>query len=450
RSDYPNQVNNVLCFPFIFRGALDVGATAINEEMKLACVHTLAELARKEATAEVASVYSGEELHFGPEYMIPKPFDPRLMAELPKAVAKAAMDTGVATRPIENWDSYGEALQSYTIRTNMMMRPVISGARKDPKTVVYCEGEEENILRAVQIVADDGLARPVVIGRRRVVETRLKKFRLRIEADKDFDIVDPENDSRYNDYWNEYHAMMARKGVTPASARFTMRTNTTAIGALMVERGDADAVICGITGQYHVHLRHILDIIGLKDGVKTPAALMPLHLARGRYFICDTHVNDNPDTAQIVEMALMAAEEIRRFGIVPKIALLSYSNFGNYDNSAARKMREATAILREKFAGTDVEVEGEMQADTALSEGIRNIIMPGAQMTGEANLLLMPNIDAANIAYNMLKVLGEGIPIGPLLMGAAKPAHILTTASSARRIVNVTALASVAAQRAEA
>ncbi len=446
RSDYPNQVNNVLCFPFLFRGALDVGATAINEEMKLACVRAIAELARREATAEVAAVYSNEQLEFGPEYMIPKPFDPRLIAELPAAVAKAAMESGVATRPIEDWDAYRETLESYTVQTNMVMRPVISRARKDPKRVVYCEGEEENVLRALQIVIDDNLAKPIVIGRRRVIEARLKKFRLRLEIDKDFEIVDPEDDSRYHEYWNDYRDLMKRRGVTPASARFTIRTNTTAIGALMVQRGDADAVVCGMTGQYHIHLKHIVDIIGKKEGVKTMAALMPLLLEKGPYFLCDTHINDNPNVDELVEMATMAAEEVQRFGITPKMALLSYSNFGNYDSPSAQKMREATRILREEFAGTDIEVEGEMQADTALSEDIRNILMPDAEMKGEANLLIGPNLDASNIAYNMLKVLGDGIPIGPLLMGTAQPAQILTTAASTRRIVNVTALATVEAQ----
>ncbi|MCB9983270.1 MAG: NADP-dependent malic enzyme [Rhodospirillales bacterium] len=446
RSDYPNQVNNVLCFPFLFRGALDVGATAINEEMKLACVKAIAELARKEAIAEVAAVYSNEDLKFGPEYMIPKPFDPRLIAELPKAVAKAAMDSGVATRPIKDWEAYNETLQSYTVQTNMVMRPVFSRARKDPKRVVYCEGEEENVLRAVQIVIDDNLAKPVIIGRRRVIESRLQKFRLRMEIDKDFQLIDPENDPRYHDYWNHYHEIMQRKGVTPSSARFTMRTNTTAIGALMVHRGEADAVICGLTGQYHVHLKHILDILGKDEGVKTVSSLMPLLLDKGPYFLSDTHVNDNPDVEELVEMAKRAAERVKRFGITPKIALLSYSNFGNFNSPSSIKMREAARILSEEYAGTDIEVEGEMQADSALCEKTRERLMPHSRLSGEANLLIGPNLDASNIAYNMLKVLGNGIPIGPLLMGVAKPAHILTTASHSRRIVNVTALATVDAQ----
>ncbi len=444
RSDYANQVNNVLCFPFIFRGALDVGATAINEEMKIACVHAIAGLARREATAEVAAVYGSEQLSFGPEYMIPKPFDPRLIVELPMAVAKAAMDTGVATRPVTDWDAYRIKLQSYTFRTAMAMRPLFSRARENPKRVVYCEGEEESVLRAIQVVVDEGLAKPIVIGRRNVLETRLRRLQLRMEEGKDFELIDPDSDPRYRDYWMTYHSLMERRGVTPAVARNIVRTNTTVIGALMVHKGDADAVICGTIGQYKTHLKDITDIIGLKPGVETPAALSAVITDNGTYFMSDTHVNPNPSIAQISEMTLMAAETVNHFGIKPRVALLSHSNFGTHDNESAFKMRAACLDLKQR--APHLEIDGEMHADSALSEQIRDIIMPNSTLSGVANVLIMPNVDAANICYNMLKVLGDGIPIGPLLLGMAKPAHILTTSVTPRGIVNVTAIACVGAQ----
>ncbi len=444
RSDYTNQVNNVLCFPFIFRGALDVGATTINEDMKMACVEAIAALARKEATPEVAAVYSDEHLQFGPSYLIPKPFDPRLIVDLPIAVAKAAMKSGVATRPIKDFAEYEMKLREYFIRSQLVMSPIMARAKENPKRVVYSEGEEEAVLQAVQAVLDDGLAKPIVIGRAKVVETRIKRLGLRMKIGTDFDIIDPEDDPRYREYWEHYLSLMDRKGVTPATARYRVRTSTTVIAALMVHRGDADALICGTIGQYHRHLRHIKDIIGLKPGVETPAAMNALILPKGNYFFCDTQINTNPTVAQISEMTLLAAEEIKRFGIKPKVALLSHSNFGSIESESSNKMRMAFADIR--MRDRELEIDGEMQADVALSEKIRAEIMPNSRLTGEANLFIMPNVESANIAFNMLKVLADGITIGPLLLGVAKPAHILNPAVTPRGIVNATAIAVVAAQ----
>ncbi len=444
RSDYPNQVNNVLCFPFIFRGALDVGATAINEEMKLACVKAIASLARKEASAEVAAVYSEEQLEFGPEYLIPKAFDPRLIIELPLAVAKAAMDSGVAARPIKDWKAYEEKLSSYTYRTSMVMRPIINRARAEPKRVVYCEGEEEKILRAVQTVVDEQLARPILIGRRNVVDMRIKQLRLRIKTDHDFELIDPESDPRYRDYWNSYHQIMERRGVTPAMARTTLRTNTSVIGSLMVHKGDADAVICGTVGLFRNHMKDVVDILGLTAGVETAAAMNALIIENGTYFFCDTQVNPDPSIAQLSEMTLLAAEEITRFGLKPKVALLSHSNFGTHDTDRAFRMRAAVYDLRQR--APDLEIDGEMHADAALSEKIRKDIMPNATLDGAANLFIFPGIDSANISFNMAKVLCGGISIGPILLGVARPAFVMTPSVTPRGIVNVTALASVSAQ----
>ncbi len=445
RSDYPNQVNNVLCFPFLFRGALDVGATAINEEMKIACVKAIAELARKEATDEVASVYAGETLEFGPDYLIPKPFDARLIVELPIAVAKAAMDTGVATRPIEDFDAYRHTLEEYNTRSTMVMRPVFTQARKDPKRIAYCEAEEEHVLRAVQMVLDEGIAKPILIGRREVIATRAKRLRLRMEIDKDFELVDPQDDRRYRDYWETYAGLMARRGVTPPMAKTVVRTDTTVIGSLLVHKGDADALICGSVGAYRAHLEAITNIIGLRPGVETPAALRVLILPKGTFFVCDTHITRDPSISQISEMTIMAAEQIKRFGITPKVALLSHSDFGTIDDESAFKMRSATLDLKQR--APDLELDGEMHADCALSEDIRRLVMDHSSLKGQANLLIMPNMEAANISFNMLKVLGEGIPVGPILLGVAKPAHILTPSVSARGIFNVTAIAAVEAQQ---
>jgi malate dehydrogenase (oxaloacetate-decarboxylating)(NADP+) len=448
RSDYPNQVNNVLCFPFIFRGALDVGATAINEEMKIAVVHAIAELARREVPPEVSMVYAGEELEFGPNYMIPKPFDPRLISTLPVAVAKAAMDTGVATRPIENWEAYTQLLQSYTYRTSMVMRPLFDAARKNPKRVVYAEGEEEKVLRAVQTVIDDGLAHPILIGRRAVVQARVEKLGLRMQMDKHFDLVDPEEDHRYREYWTSYHELMSRRGVTEPIARTTLRTNNTVIGALMIHKGEADAMLCGIIGQYQKHLKDVVDILGLRSGVETPAAMNALVNSKGAFFITDTQVNPFPSTSQIAEVTLLAADEIRRFGIKPKAALLSHSDFGNRDSQTASNMRNALSLIRER--DSELEIDGEMNGDCALSEKIRKEILPNSSLTGSANLLVMPTLDAANITFNTMKVMTDAISIGPVLLGLSRPAHILTPAVSPRGIANMTAVAVSGAQEVEA
>ncbi len=444
RSDYPNQVNNVLCFPFIFRGALDVGATTINEEMKLACVKAIAELARKEVVAEVTSVYSDEQLNFGRDYLIPKPFDPRLIVDLPVAVAKAAMESGVATRPIEDFEAYEAKLQQFFIRSQLVMRPIYSRAKENPKRVVYTEGEEERVLQAAQTVLDENLAKPILIGRENVIETRIKKLGLRMKSGKDFELIDPSDDPRYKDYWQTYHSIMERRGTTPDDAKTILRNNTTVIGSLMVYKDDADAMVCGTIGHYHDHMKDIIDIIGLKPGVETPSALSPLLLSSGTFFFCDTQVNTNPTVAQISEMTLMAAEEVRRLGIKPKVAMLSHSNFGNIECDSSKKMRAAFADIRRR--DPELEIDGEMQADAALSQWVRDRVMPNSHLSGQANLFIMPNVESANIAFNMLRVLGDGVSIGPLLLGVARPAHILTPAVTARGIINITSIATVGAQ----
>jgi len=444
RSDYSNQVNNVLCFPFIFRGALDVGATKINEEMKEACVEAIAALARKEISAELASVYNDEELEFGPDYLIPKPFDPRLIVDLPVAVAKAAMASGVATRPIKDFEAYEHRLQQFFIRSQLVMRPIYTRAKENPKRVVYCEGEEEQVLQAVQTALDEKIVKPILIGREKVIEDRALKLGLRLKRGENYELVDPEDDPRYREYWEEYHSIMERKGITPSLAKRVVRTNTTVIGALMVRRGEADSLICGCVGQYNNHLKHITDIIGLKPGVETPAAMNGLLNERGTYFFCDTQINPDPSIAQISEMTLLAAEEVRRFGITPKTALLSHSNFGTSDCDTAAKMRAAYQDISRR--DPELEIDGEMNANAALSEEARKNAMPNTTLHGEANLFVMPNVEAANIAFNMTKIFSDGISIGPLLLGAARPVHIVTPSVSARGIVNVTSLATVGAQ----
>jgi malate dehydrogenase (oxaloacetate-decarboxylating)(NADP+) len=444
RSDYPNQVNNVLCFPFIFRGALDVGATTINEAMKLACVEALAELARMEPSEVVAKAYGGEHAGFGPDYLIPRPFDPRLVIELPPAVAKAAMESGVATRQIEDFEAYRQSLAQFAFRSGLAMRPVFDRARQNPKRVVYAEGEEERVLRAVQVVVDEKLARPILIGRPHVITTRAQQLGLRIRAGEHFELVNPQDDPRYKDYWTTYHELMERKGVSPDFARQVLRTNNTVIAALMVRKGDADAMICGTIGLFQRHLGHVLDVVGKRDEARDVAALSLLITASGTYFICDTYVTPDPDAEEIVEMTLTAAEEVRRFGIEPKVALLSHSNFGSADTASAHKMREAVRMLHARAPA--LEVEGEMHADAALSEQIRERIFPNSKLQGRANLLIMPTLDAANIAFNMLKVLGDGLSVGPILLGGALPAHILTPSVTARGVVNMTSVAVVDAQ----
>ena len=441
RSDYPNQVNNVLCFPFIFRGALDVGATTITEEMKLAAVRAIAELAQAEQP-DLALAYGGKPLSFGPDYIIPKPFDPRLIVKIAPAVAQAAMDSGVATRPIANFDAYHDELLQFVYHSGLIMKPVFSAAKKAPKRLVYCEGEDERVLRAVQVVADEGLARPVLIGRPPVVNQRIQRLGLRIREDQDFDLVNPDSDPRYREYWQTYHRIMERKGVSPEYAKLEMRRRTTLIGAMLLRQGAADALLCGTFGQHAAHLRYVADVIGLRPGVNDFAAMNMLLLPGRTLFICDTYVNPDPTARQLAEMTVLAAEEVRRFGLAPKIALLSHSNFGSADTPSARKMRE-TRVLLESMA-PDLEVEGEMHGDAALSEKIRVGLFPNSRLKGEANLLIMPTLDAANISFNLLKtVSGEGLTVGPILLGAAKPAHILTPTATVRRIVNMTAVAVV-------
>jgi len=445
RSDYPNQVNNVLCFPFIFRGALDVGATTINEEMKLACVVALAELTLQEVTAEVASVYGDEPIEFGPEYLIPKPFDPRLITELSIAVAKAAMDSGVATRPIKNFKTYREQLERYVFKSGQLMRPIYTRAAKDPKRIALAEGEEHRVLRAAQTMVDDNIAIPILIGREDVILSRIEQLNLRLKQGRDFELVNNESDPRYHEYWTTYHDLMARKGVAPSTAKKIMRTSTTAIAAIMVHKGQADAMICGTIGRYRKHLKKVTDVLGLHENASTYAALNVLILSKGTYFMSDAYVNENPTAEQICNTAILAAEEIKRFGLHPKIALLSHSEFGSHEGHPdITKMQDATRMIKER--APKLEVEGELNADSALSEETRNLVFPNSNLTGEANLLIMPSIDSANISFNMLKILGDGIVVGPLLLGTSKPAHILTPSVTSRGIVNVAALATVAAQ----
>ncbi len=446
RSDYPNQVNNVLVFPYIFRGALDVGATQINEPMKLAAVRALAELAHAESDERVRAAYGEQHLSFGADYLIPKPFDSRLILKIAPAVATAAMESGVARRPIIDVDAYLERLGQFVFRSGLVMKPVFERARQDLRRIVYAEGEGRRVLHAIQTVVDEGLAEPILIGRREVVAKRIRELDLRVRIDEDFELCDPEDDPRFGDYWRLYQSLMARRGTSPEYARTVVRTRNTVIAALMVKRGEADAMICGTIGRYDKHLAHITNVIGLRPGVKVPAAMSLLILPKGVFFLCDTYVTPDPSAEEVVEMTLLAAEEVRRFGIQPKVALLSHSNFGSRPTPSACKMREALAILHERVP--DLEVEGEMHGDAALSEEIRSRIFPASRLAGTANLLVMPNLDAANIAFNLMKVLGEGLSVGPILMGAAQPAHILTPSATVRNIVNVTALAAVDAQMA--
>jgi malate dehydrogenase (oxaloacetate-decarboxylating)(NADP+) len=440
RSDYPNQVNNVLCFPYIFRGALDCGATKITEQMKLACVKAIAELAEAETNDAVAAAYAGQELTFGPEYIIPKPFDQRLIEKIAPAVAKAAEESGVATRPIQNLDAYRQQLSQFVYHTGLMMKPVFSSAKASPKRVVYAEGEEERVLRAVQTVVDEGLAKPILIGRPQVINKRIEKAGLRLKAGTDFELINPEDDPRYRTYYEAYHEMRGRQGITPDMAKTMLRRSNTLIGTMLVHMGDADALLCGTVGRFDGHLDHVREVIGLAPDAQGFAAMNALMLEKYTLFITDTYVNDDPSAEQLAGITQLAAEEMRRFGMQPKVALLSHSMFGSSDRPSARKMRMAREILAR--VAPQLEVEGEMQGDAALVEDVRRHFLPGTTLAGSANLLVMPSLDAANIAFNLLKITGgQGVTVGPILLGAAKPVHILNPAATSRRIVNMTAVA---------
>ncbi len=444
RSDFPNQVNNVLCFPYIFRGALDVGAHKINEEMKIAAVKAIAALARETPSDVVARAYGGEARPFGPRSLIPSPFDPRLILRIAPAVAKAAMDSGVAGRPVADIDAYAESLDRFVHRSGFIMKPLFSKAKEAPKRVIYAEGEDERVLRAVQAIVEDGVAKPILVGRPRVVETRLKRFGLSIQEGRDFELIDPEDDPRYRSYVQTYLEVAGRRGITPEAARTLVRTNTTVIGAIAVRRGEADALICGLEGRFETRLRIIRDVIGLKPGLKQCAAVSLIVTKKGAYFLADTHVRTDPTAEEIAEVAMACASHVTRFGMTPKIALLSHSDFGQSDSASAIKMRTALGLVQER--APDLQIDGEMQADSALSEMIRDRVLPGSSLKGAANVLVFPNLDAANIAYQFAKVLADALPVGPLLIGPAKPAHILTPSVTARGIVNVTTAAVVEAQ----
>ena len=443
RSDFPNQVNNVLCFPFIFRGALDVGATAINEDMKLAAVDAIAWLAR-EPPSDAAIRFDSETHGFGPGSLIPSPFDPRLILRIAPAVARAAMASGVATRPITNFDEYHARLERFAFRSGLVMKPVFAKAKKQPFRVIYAEGEDLRVLRATQEVLEEQLARPILVGRPSVVETRLRRLGLAIKAGRDFDLINPEDDPRYRAYVQSYIDVAGRHGATPDVARTTIRTNATVIAALAVVRGEADAMLCGVEGSYMRHLRHIREIIGYLPGASDFAALSLMITGKGAYFIADTQVRPNPSADELADIASQAAVHVQRFNIKPKIAFVSHSDFGSYDTESSRKARRATELFIARHP--DIEADGEMQGDTALSESARQLILPHSRLTGVANVLILPNLDAANAAYQMIKVLGSGLLVGPILIGPAHPAHILTPSVTARGILNMTAIAVVEAQ----
>ncbi len=442
RSDFPNQVNNVLCFPYIFRGALDCGATTITREMEIAVVHAIAELAQAEQSDVVASAYGISNLSFGSEYLIPKPFDPRLMIKIAPAVAKAAEESGVAARPIKDMQAYADKLQQFVYHSGTFMKPLFQVAKKAPderKRIVYAEGEEERVLRAVQVIVDEKLAKPILVGRPNILDQRIEKFGLRLKAGVDFEVINPEFDPRYRDYWQSYHEITCRKGVTEQYAKLEMRRRHSLIGAMMIHKGDADGMICGTFGTTNLHLKYINEVLGKREGVKVNAAMNCLILPDRQVVLVDTHVNENPTAEQIAEITILAAEEMRRFGLLPKAALLSHSNFGSSNSESAQKMRAALAIIQRD--APDLEIDGEMHGDTALDSAYRKKMMPNTTLSGDANLLVMPNIDAANISYNLLKTTaGNNIAIGPILLGCARPVHILTPSATVRRIVNMTAL----------
>ena len=444
RSDFPNQVNNVLCFPYIFRGAIDVGASEINEAMKLACAHALAELARLEASDVSAAAYGGKVPQFGPDYLIPQPFDPRLLAHLAPAVAQAAMDSGVAARPIENMTEYRDKLNQFVFRTGLMMKPVFEAARRNPKRVIFAEGENEVILRAVQTIKDDGLAKPILVGRPEVIQMRIERMGLRLDLEHDIELINPESDPRYKAYWQTYHQLQERNGVSPEIAKHIVRTNETVIAALAVKRGDADAMLAGPVNRFQSRLKAALDVLGMHQNVETIGAMSILASDSGNYFVCDTHVNEDPTAEQIADLTEMASKTVRLFGIQPKVALLSHSSFGSHNDNSCIKMQNALQLLRERCP--NLEVEGEMSADMAILEGIRQQQFPNSRLTGSANLLVMPNIDAAHIAFNFARVATKGTSVGPVLMGTGMPMHVLTSSATVRRVVNMAAIACVDAQ----
>jgi malate dehydrogenase (oxaloacetate-decarboxylating)(NADP+) len=444
RSDYPNQVNNVLCFPHIFRGALDVGATDINEAMKIAAVDAIAHLAMQETSDVVASAYGGQVSKFGPDSIIPSPFDPRLIVKVAPAVARAAMESGVATRPIKDFDAYVEQLSRFVFRSDMLMRPTFDRARADLKTVVFAEGEDDRVLRAAKAAIDEGIAQPILIGRPDVVQNRVERLGLTFNPGVDCEVINPQDDPRYRDYWQLYHELAQRSGVSPDEARTRVRTNSTVIAALAVMRGDADAMICGTEGRYDRHLQHLQDIIGFQPGVRQMSAVSVLILSKGTFFLTDTYVTPDPTAEDVAEMTILAAEEVRRFGIVPRVGLLSHSNFGSSNSASAQKMRRARKLVVER--APELQVEGEMHADAAIDHDIRERIFPNSTLEGQANLLVMPDQDAANIAFNLLKTLADGLAVGPILVGAARSAHIVTPSVTARGLLNMCAVAAVGAQ----
>jgi malate dehydrogenase (oxaloacetate-decarboxylating)(NADP+) len=442
RTDYPNQVNNVLVFPFLFRGALDAGATTVTREMEIAAVNAIAELARQEQSDIVATAYGIQDLSFGPEYLIPKPFDPRLIVKVAPAVAKAAMDSGVADRPIEDMEAYEQHLQQFVYHSGTTMKPIFQlarGVEPEKKRMVFAEGEEERVLRALQIIVDEKLAKPILIGRPAVIEQRIARYGLRLVNGQDYTVVNTDHDERYRDFWKTYYKMMSRKGISEQMAKLEMRRRTTLIGSMLVNKGEADGMICGTVSTTHRHLHFIDQVIGKKEGCNVYAAMNGLVLPGRQIFLVDTHVNVDPTPAQLAEITIMAAEEVRRFGIEPKIALVSHSNFGTSNAPTAQKMRDTLEILRER--APDLQVDGEMHGDVALDHNLRREVLPESTLEGDANLLVMPNIDSANISYNLLKTAaGNNIAIGPILLGAAKPVHVLTASATVRRIVNMTAL----------
>jgi len=433
-----------LCFPFIFRGALDVGATTINEPMKIAAVQAIADLAKAEQSDIVAEAYGQDQTAFGADYLIPKPFDPRLIVKIASAVAQAAMDSGVATSPITDMAAYHDKLNQFVYHSGLVMRPVFARAKASPRRIVFSEGEDERVLQAVQTICDEGLAKPILIGRPEVIELRIKRLGLRIKAGREFEMVNVNSDARYREYWQLYHQMMERQGVTPHLAKHEVYREPTLTSALMVKRGEADGMICGCIGRYAEHLYYVQNVLGLKPGVSTPAAMNMLLNPKGTFFVCDTYVNADPTSEELADIVTMAAEEVQRFGIVPRVAMLSHSSFGSADTPSSLKMRRALTLVQARLP--KLEIDGEMHADAAISDEIRQRVMPGSRLKGRANLLVMPTIDAANISFNLVRVIGDNVTVGPILLGINAPAHILTPTATVRRIVNMTALTVVDAQ----